>query len=115
MRRRIGRAELAAKNAVRKHKRHHSAKNVAAAGDAPLRFRNIEKASQDCLERMGITTYEQLQGAVDKYGADGLVSRMEDTGYTPPKHEKWRLTGAVRGKDWKDMLKEMQREAKAKK
>ncbi len=81
--------------------------SVGGAEEVPLRFRNIERPTQECLERLGIVTQEQLQSAVDRYGIDGLIVRMEDVGYTPPKHDKWRILGAVRGKDWKEMLKEM--------
>ncbi len=78
-----------------------------------LRFRNIEAPTQACLERMGITTHTQLREAVDVYGVEGLIARMEDAGYTPPKHEKWRIMGAVRNKDWKIMLKELRAAQKA--
>ncbi len=75
--------------------------------DKVLRFRNIEKPTQDALERLGIVTQAQLQSAVDRYGVEGLLARLSDAGYTPPKHEQWRILGAVRGKDWKVLLKEL--------
>lgn len=96
----------------RRYKRQRRAPAAHHAHTEELRFRNIVLPTQQCLERMGITTQRQLQSAVDTYGIDGLITRMEDAGYTPPKHEKWRIMGAVRGKDWKEMLKEMRKEQK---
>lgn len=94
------------KDRFKKYRRRQNA-TIQKTDEEPLRFRNIERPTQECLDRMGIITIENLQGAIDKNGIDKLIDQMSDSGYTPSKHEKWRLMGAVRGKNWKVMLKEM--------